>query len=105
MNKFKPKKDYVFLKLVGNTKTKSGIITSANFDPAGKPVKERYLQIDKIEVLGVGDEVKEFKKGDIVFPQGFVFNQVIPASYLGIEHDENIKYLWAKSDSIVGIVN
>lgn len=105
---FKPLPGYVFLKVTGETKTKSGILTSGEFDPKRKTADTRYLEIKKVEVIAVGedtDEIKiKMKVGDKVFPQGFVFNQVVPPNYLEVEQAENIKYLWAKADSIIGIV-
>jgi hypothetical protein len=99
---FKPIGKAVYLKAVGTSQTKSGIVV--DFKPQGKPANQRFLQIDYIKVLAVGNEVETLKEGDLVIPKGHVFNNRLPEKNLNIEQDENIQYYWANEEDIIGVI-
>ena len=103
---FKPKRDYLLLRAVARQTTNGGV--SVTFNPRGQTVDDRWGMLEKLEVDSVGDEVKDFKKGDKVFVRGHVFNQVCIPRHIGKElkkdnfGSKSEEYYWSKEEDVVG---
>jgi len=101
------KGDYILLRATSRPpETKSGIIlsTETNLETA-KPSKDQRRLIDKVEVVSIGKDVKDVKVGDCIYPQGFVYNQKIPAGDINKKHQpEKEVWLWAKEEHIILVI-